>query len=198
MHGINDVEAGKRTDRLDHPGSRGTGERVAFNGDLPGDGVVTGSVTGLRHTRHHLQLAPHLPRRGVSHPPGAGVTAQNRKSPLRPFFSLQRAFCFVPSPRHHVLFHHVSIRLRRGFRCGDGYGDGVVLGPPNPSPRALPDTGASPQRASSSASHLPTRPSPWYHAPFLVRSFLKRLPIFIPKVVPLSKWRMLLAFPQVV
>src|SRR5436309_2825664 len=112
MLGIDDVEAGKRTGRLDHPGSCGTGERVAFKGDLPGDGVV--------------------------------------------------------------------------------------LGPPNPSPRALPDTGDAPQRASSSASQALTRPSPWYHAPFLVRSFLKRLPIFIPKVVPLSKWRMLLVFPQLV
>src|SRR5206468_10686898 len=100
--GIDSVEVGKRTDRLDHPGSRGTGERAAFNGDLPGDGLVTGSVTGLRHTRHHLQLAPHLLRRGVSHPPGAGVTAQNRKSPIRTFFftSADFLFCAVtPSPR---------------------------------------------------------------------------------------------------
>ena len=104
VHGIDDVEAGKRTDRLDHPRSRGTGERTAFNGDLPGDGLVTGSVTGLRHTRHHPQLAIHLARRGYLTACVTGVTALYRKSPIRTFFFTSADFLFCAVTPSHRLF----------------------------------------------------------------------------------------------
>ena len=64
-------------------------------------------------------------------------------------------------------------------------------------------TCSSGERSSSACSHRGVcgsckRPTPTYTLPLLVGFFLKRLPNLVPKAVPLSRWRMLLVFPQAV